>query len=64
MNILFLHPNFPAQFKSIAPFLAFTDKYEVHSLAWKKSHKEDDYLKSINHCFRHPHLFRHYLEFI
>lgn len=47
-KVLFIHQNFPAQFKSIAPFLAFTKKYEVHTLAWKKSLKEDDYLKSMD----------------
>ncbi len=54
-KILFVHQNFPAQFKSIAPFLAFTNKYEVHSLAWKKSHKEDDYLKSMIDITHHQY---------
>ena len=34
-TILFVHQNFPAQFKSLAPKLANDKTYEIHTLAAK-----------------------------
>ena len=57
-KVLFVHQNFPGQFKSIAPFLAFTKKYDVHTLAWKKSLKEEDYLNSMKDLTHHQYEIR------
>ncbi len=57
-KVLFVHQNFPGQFKSIAPFLAFTKKYDVHTLAWKKSHKKEDYLNSMRDLTHHQYEIR------
>tara|TARA_X000000368_G_C23017512_1_gene706435 strand:- start:201 stop:1517 length:1317 start_codon:yes stop_codon:yes gene_type:complete len=40
-QILFIHQNFPAQFKSLAPYLSGFKEYEIHTLSWKKINKED-----------------------
>ena len=32
-KILFLHQNFPGQYKHLAPILSKSKKYEVHSLS-------------------------------
>ncbi len=40
-QILFIHQNFPGQFKSLAPHLADLKNYEVFSLSWKKMNKSD-----------------------
>ena len=32
-KILFIHQNFPGQYKSLAPFLSSKKKYEIHSLS-------------------------------
>lgn len=55
-KILFIHQNFPGQFKSIAPFLAFTKKYEVHTLSWKKSNVEEDFLSSMKDLQHHQYV--------
>ena len=44
-QILFVHQNFPAQFKSLAPTLANSDNYEVFSLSLAENKKN---LKSTN----------------
>lgn len=44
-QILFVHQNFPAQFKSLAPALAKMDEYEVFSLSLSENKKN---LKNTN----------------
>ena len=36
-KILFIHQNFPGQYKSLAPFLSNKKKYEIHSLSVSNS---------------------------
>jgi glycosyltransferase involved in cell wall biosynthesis len=54
-TILFIHQNFPGQFKSLAPFLAYTKKFDVHTLSWKKpgENEEPDFLSSMNDLTHH-----------
>ena len=35
-TILFIHQNFPAQFKFLAPHLSLNKDYEIYSLSLKK----------------------------
>ena len=46
-KILFIHQNFPAQFKALAPHLSNDKRYEIHTLANQQSSDSDSkpYLK-------------------
>tara|TARA_B110000444_G_scaffold261018_1_gene310515 strand:- start:13924 stop:15207 length:1284 start_codon:yes stop_codon:yes gene_type:complete len=58
-KILFIHQNFPAQFKSIAPHLAHTTNYEIHTLSGtfrKSDEPEPSYLKSMGSITHHRYV--------
>ena len=49
-KILFIHQNFPAQFKALAPHLSNDKRYEIHTLANQQSSDSLDskpYLKEM-----------------
>jgi len=55
-KILFLHQNFPAQFKSLAPYLSKDKRYEVHTLALQKTEdpsKQEAYLTEMSDIKHH-----------
>jgi len=57
--ILFIHQNFPAQFKSLAPKLASDKIYDIHSLSLKSntsSPELPDHLLSINNITHHQYI--------
>ena len=54
-KILFIHQNFPGQFKSIAPFLAHTKKYEVHTMSWNRKNEVDDFLLTMKDLTHHQY---------
>ncbi len=47
-KILFLHQNFPAQFKSLAPHLALNKNYEIYSLSLKKNRNKEELDESLS----------------
>ena len=55
-TILFIHQNFPGQFKSLAPELANNKAYEIHTLAAKTNSSENnppDYITSMSNITHH-----------
>ena len=55
-TILFIHQNFPGQFKSLAPELAKNKAYKIHTLAAKTNSSENnppDYISSMSNITHH-----------
>ena len=55
-KILFIHQNFPAQFKALAPHLSNDKRYEIHTLANQQSNDSLDskpYLKEMKNMKHH-----------
>ncbi len=55
-TILFIHQNFPGQFKSLAPELASNKGYKIHTLAAKTNSSENnppDYISSMSNITHH-----------
>ena len=58
-TILFVHQNFPAQFKSFAPQLANDKTYEIHTLAAKTDNSiknPPDYISSMKNISHHHYV--------
>ena len=58
-TILFIHQNFPAQFKSLAPELANNKSYEIHTLAAKTDNtikNPPDYVSSMKNISHHHYV--------